>query len=162
MKEKIRDYLFDDDESRNDVIRGFNIYLSNEENYNKLKSIIKSISFKFVNGDIFKDNIKGKYDNILLSNLCGTTNLYNFKNLIKKLDKNNLNVNGRMLIGYLWAIKYGEDEYKKNWKDIYKMPITRDKLKNYITEHHEIIGARDILWERDNKEDLVLIYIKKK
>lgn len=161
-KEDIRNHLFDDDECRNDVIRAFNIYLSNEENYNKLKSIIKNITFKYINGDIFKDNIKGKYDNILLSNLCGVTNLYNFKNLVKKLDRNNLNINGSILIGYLWAIKYDETKYNKEWKDIYKMPITREKLKKYITEYHEITGSRDILWERDNKEDLVLIYRKKR
>ena len=28
------------------------------------------------------------------------------------------------------------------------MPITREKLKKYITEYHEITGCRDILWER--------------
>lgn len=158
----IRENLFDDDEIRNDVIRGFNIYLKNEENYNKLKSIIKNITFKYINGNIFKDNITKKYDNVILSNLCSTTNINEFKDLVEKIVKNNLNINGSMLMGYLWQINYDEIDYKDDWKDIYKMPITREVLKDYITEYHDISGSRDILWEEDSKEDLVLIYRKKK
>ena len=45
----------------------FNTYLKDEESYNKLKSIIKKITFKYINGDIFNDDIQGKFDNIFLS-----------------------------------------------------------------------------------------------
>ena len=38
--DEIRSSLFNDDEVRNKVIKGFNIYLRDEESYNKLKSII--------------------------------------------------------------------------------------------------------------------------
>ena len=157
----IIDYLFDDDEHRPDVIKGFNIYLSTEENYNYLKSILKKISFKFVCGDIFKDNIDGKFDNMILSNLCTTTNIEELKKLLEKLDKNNLNDNGSILFAYLWGIDFMSNEYKDDWHDIYKMPITRQKLKKYITETHKIKSGRDILWDINENGDLILVYRKK-
>ena len=158
---RIRDYLFDDDESREKVIKGFNLYLRNEDSYNKLKNNISEICFKYINGDIFKDDISGKYDNIFLSNLCTTTSVEKLKELVKKLDDNNLNINGSILLGYLWDINFNDKEYIEEWLPIYKLPITKEKLKKYITEHHNITGARDILWKEDKKNDLVLIYRKR-
>lgn len=157
----IRNRLFDDDEDRFKVICGFNNYLRDEESYNKLKSIIKKIYFQYVNGDILKDNIDGKFDNIFLSNLCTVVEIDRIKALLEKLDSNNLKDNGSMLIGYLWNACFDSSTYKDNWKDIYKMPIAREKLGRFITEHHGIINYRDILWEEEEKKDLVLIYRKK-
>lgn len=157
----IRDYLFDDDECRNPVIKKFNIYLENEELYNKLKSIINEISFKYICGNIFKDDIPCKYDNIILSNLCTTTSLKNLKKLLTKLDLNNLNEDGSILFGYLWDIEYFRDDYSSLWKEVYRMPITKEILGDYITEHHQIKGARDFLFNKNEKSDLVLIYRKK-
>lgn len=155
------DYLFDDDEDRNRVIRGFNIYLKDEESYNKLKNKLKSISFKFINGDIFKDNINGLYDNIFLSNLCTWYSINELKELIEKMDKNNLNINGSMLICYLYYTNFYNNEYNQNYHKIYDMKHTREYLKKYITEHHQIKDGRSKLWEEEKKEDCVLIYRKK-
>lgn len=159
--DKIRSNLFDDDEDRNQVIKGFNNYLRDEESYNKLKSIICKITFKYINGNIFEDNISGKFDNIFLSNLCTITSLKELKGLLEKLDKNNLNNNGSILLGYLWDASFNNDTIKDDWKEIYKMPIVREYLKEYITEAHGVKNYRDILWEEDRKSDLVLIYRKK-
>ena len=41
------------------------------------------------------------------------------------------------------------------------MPIAKDKLKEFISEAHDIIGSRDILWEENKKRDLVMVYRKK-
>ena len=41
------------------------------------------------------------------------------------------------------------------------MPIVKEYLKEYITEVHNISGPRNILWEDNKKDDLVLIYRKK-
>jgi len=160
-KNKIRERLFDDDEDRTLVIKGFNSYLKDEESYNKLKSFIKKITFKYVNGNIFEDNIYDKFDNIFLSNLCTVTGLKELKNLLEKLDKDNLNNGGSILLGYLWDISFNSETVNKDWKDIYKMPIARKYLKEYITEAHGVISDRDILWEEEKKRDLVLIYRKK-
>lgn len=160
--DKIRDRLFDDDEDRNNVIKGFNKYLKDEESYNKLKSIIRKISFKYICGNIFEDNINGKFDNVFLSNLCSITSLEKLKNLLEKIDKNNLSSEGSILLGYLWDTSFYSENYKDNWEDIYKMPIVREYLKEYITEVYDVPGSRDILWGEDTKRDLVLIYRKNK
>lgn len=158
---KIRGYLFYDDEARIKIITGINNYLKNEESYNKLKVALWEISLKYINGDIFNSSIEGKYDNIFLSNICTTTYLERMKKLLRKLDKHNLNDNGSVLVGYLWNTSFDEDSYDFDFKEVYKMPITRQVLKKYITESHSITGVRDILWEKDEKQDLVLIYRKK-
>ena len=142
----IRDRLFDDDEDRNIVIKGLNKYLKDEESYNELKSIIKKISFKYIHGNIFEDSIQGKFDNVFLSNLCTTTSLENLKKLLKKIDKNNLNSGGSILLGYLWDTSFHDENYKEDWKDIYKIPIVKEILKEYITETHDIRGPINILW----------------
>lgn len=159
---EIRDRLFDDDEDRNIVIKGFNNYLQDEESYNRLKLIIRKICFKYIHGNIFEDDIDGKFDNIFLSNLCSVTSLERLKYLLEKLDKNNLNNGGSVLLGYLWDANFDSEKYKDDWKDIYKIPIVREYLKEYITEVYDIPGSRDILWKEDEKCDLVLVYRKNK
>ena len=158
--DKIRDRLFDDDEDRNKVIKGFNNYLKDEESYNKLKSIIAKIGFNYINANIFEDNINGSFDNIFLSNLCTIISLEKLKSLLEKLDKNNLNIGGSILLGYLWDTSFNDNTFKDEWIDIYKMPLSKEYLKDYITETHNVISSRDILWEEDKKRDLVLIYRK--
>lgn len=157
---KIRDYLFDDDECRIPVIKNFNAYLQTEESYNKLKSVIKKIGFKYINGDIFKDDIPRQFDNIFLSNLCTITSLENLKKLLQKLDSNNMTENGSILLGYLWGADFSSTEYFESWKEIYKLPLTKEILKDFITEHHAVNDARDFLWRENQKSDLVLIYRK--
>lgn len=158
---KIRERMFDDDEDRNVVIKGMNKYLKDEESYNKLQTIIRKISFRYINGNIFEEDVNGKFDNIFLSNLCTVANLEQLKSLLQKLDRNNLNSGGSIQLGYLWNASFDSEEYKADWKEIYKMPIAKDYLKDFITEAHQIPGPRDILWDDPTKKDLVLIYRKK-
>ena len=81
--------------------------------------------------------------------------------MLKKLDKNNLSSDGSILVGYLWDTSFDNENYKEDWKDIYKVPIVKEYLKQYITELYSISGSRNILWEDDKKSDLVLVYRKK-
>ena len=159
--ELIRRRLFDDDEDRCLVIKGFNSYLNDEDSYNKLRDIIKKIYFNYVEGDIFKDKIDGRFDNIFLSNLSGLVKLDEFKVLLERIDRDNLNNNGSVLFGYLWETDFNSDSFKDDWREIYKLPILKDKLSGFISEHHGVNGYRDILWEEDNERDLVLIYRKR-
>ena len=158
---KIRERMFDDDEDRNVVIKGMNKYLKDEESYNKLQAIIRKISFRYINGNIFEEDVNGKFDNIFLSNLCTIANLEQLKSLLQKLDRNNLNSGGSIQLGYLWNASFDSEVYKDDWKEIYKMPIAKEYLKGFITEAHQIPGPRDILWDDPTKKDLVLIYRKK-
>ena len=159
--DRIRECLFDDDESRNEVIKNYNAYLKNDDSYNKLKAVINEINFNYINGDIFQDNISGNFDNIFLSNLCTITSLEKLKELLQRLDLNNMKENGSMLLGYLWDTNFDSNDFSDNWKDIYKLPITKEVLKEFITEHYSINGAKDFLWNQKKKSDLVLIYRKR-
>jgi len=159
-KEFIREYLFDDDVSNSKIIRSYNEYLKDEESYNKLKKVIKDISFKYIHGNLFIDKIDGKYDNIILSNLCTVSTLDSLVALVNKLDKNNLSENGSMLIAYLWQTNFNSDYYAKEWKEIYKMPVVKEKLKEFITEHHQFEGYSERMYGGCD-DDLALIYRKK-
>ena len=86
---KIRERMFDDDEDRNVVIKGMNKYLKDEESYNKLQAIIRKISFRYINGDLFEDEVDGKFDNNLKSysaKFRGSKNqrIINVKSSLKK------------------------------------------------------------------------------
>ena len=63
-----------------------------------------------------------------------------------KIDENNLNDNGSMMLGYLWDINFDETTYRDDWKDIYKMPIVKEKLGKYLSESYQVLDAKDILW----------------
>ena len=156
----ISNFLMNDDLCIDKVIKETNNYLKNEESFNKLKKILNNISFKFINKDIFTYQSSNKYDNIFLSNLCTTVNLYEYRDLLIKLKNNNLNINGAMLILYLWNINYNSNEINFEWKQVYNMPGTRFLLKDFITEYYNITGIDDITYNKDSNSDLVMIYKK--
>ncbi len=160
-KGAIISHLINDDSSESQVIMNINNYLKSEDNYNKLKKTLKNICFKFVNADIFTYQSNIKYDNIFLSNLCTVVNLYEYRDLLIKLRDNNLNINGSMLILYLWNIDYNSNEINFEWKQAYNMPGTKFLLKKFITEYYNITGIDDIKYNKDSKSDLVMIYKKK-
>lgn len=157
---EIRSSLFNDDEVRNKVIKGFNIYLKDEESYNKLKAIIRGISFKYIEGDIYKEKLSRKYDNIFLSNISNAAKFPKYKALLERITSCNLTSNGCAQIAYLWDIDYDETYYEEDWFDIYKLPIVKEQIGHLITETKDILSARDILWHENQKRDLILIHRK--
>lgn len=157
----IRAYLFDDEEDRSKIIKSVNVYLKDEESYNKMQSVIRNISFNYMNGDIFKDNIPGQFDNIVLSNLCTITSLNNFKKLLQRMDSNNISANGSIMFGYLWDSDFNSTIYYNDWKEIYKLPLAKELLKEFVTEHYQINGPRDYLCDENEQRDLILIYRKR-
>ena len=159
---EIKDNLSAAEEDRPKIITSYNTYLKDEQTYNALKNKLKGIYFNFINTNIHDANIDRKFDNIFLSNLCTYCELDKLKELIDKLAANNLNESGKILFAYLYNIKFDEKYYEKDWKTIYKMPIMKEVLKDYIHEYHEIKGDYGIMWDHpEEKEDLVLIYKKK-
>ena len=105
--------------------------------------------------------IEGNYDNIFLSNLCTYIGLDKLKELVINLDKNNLNQDGSILLAYLWNIDFYETIYGSNWIEAYKMPIFREKFKEYITEYHQVRSVYNYMHKSSYGEDLVMIYRKK-
>lgn len=157
---EIRDSLFNDDELRNKVIKGFNVYLRDEESYNKLKEIIRGISFKYIHGDIYKDEIPGTYDNIFLSNISNAAKFTDYKAMVERVTQANLTSSGSAQIAYLWDIYFDETYYEKDWFEIYKIPIVKEEMGHLITETQDVLSARDILWQEKRKRDLILIHRK--
>ena len=64
------------------------------------------------------------------------------------------------MFGYLWNIDFNSTSMNKDWKEIYKIPLVKEYLKEFISEYHDIKCARDFIWELDDKSDLCLIYRK--
>ncbi len=153
-------YIFKDEEFRAKVIKGYSLYLNSEEDFYKAKKAIKSITFNYVHGDLFKDKVEGQFDNIWLSNLCTYHNMYEMYSLIEKLA-HNLNVDGRMLFAYLYEIDPTFDD-EENDNLMYRLDIAKKYLGDYLSEMHQIQTAREIFWkDKRDKEDLILVYHKK-
>ena len=157
---KVRKKLFSNDEDRVSVVKGMNTYLKDENNFNNTKLKIKNINPKFIKGDIFKIKFEKTYDNIWLSNIGNYYSLEEIKNLIEKLD-NNLNINGKMLICYLYQTKR-DTKYIEDWDPIYNLDETFKVLGNYITSFESFVGVRGLIFQEERMKDSSLIYQKRK
>lgn len=158
--ELIKKYLILDDGDDSSLTCKINNYLNDEKSYHLLKKYLKDICFNFINQDIFNFNSSLKFDNIFLSNICTTVGILKLKSLLLNLRDNNLNNKGSMLMAYLWNINYDSQEEGFDWKEIYRMPATRVFLKELISEHYNICGISDILFNTGRTSDLVLIHRK--
>lgn len=159
----IKQYLLNCDESRNKVICEYNLYIRNRNTYYKIRDLLKkelyNFNLNFINQDIFKFDSNNKYDNIFLSNLSTYYGIDKLKLLLDKLN-DNLNINGKILISYLWNINFEYGFYKDDWNEMYKFPILKEKLKEYITEHYAIKDDISIIHGGNKKRDLILVYKK--
>ena len=128
----VRTTLFENDEERLSVIKGMNLYLKNEESFNKSKITLKNINPKFIKEDIFKARLERNYDNIFLSNLGTYYSAESLKSLIDKLSLN-LNDNGKMLVCYLYKTT-NDTKYNDEWSSIYDLDKTAYSLyvQNYM------------------------------
>ena len=158
--ETIRRKLFSHDEYRLNILKKINLYLKDEETYNKTKKeILKSLP-TFIIGDIKRINLTKNYDNIWLSNIGKYLKLEEFKPLIDKMYKH-LNPDGKLLICYLYEI-YINTKYQENWEEIYNLDKVFKTFQNYNIEAINITGIRDILFERNNSNDMILLCKKLK
>lgn len=160
VPEDIRCILFNMDEERIRVLKEINFYLKDRATYDKVKYKIRDINPNFICEDIFKVEINDKFDNIWLSNIGAYNSVEDIKKLVEKLS-NNLNINGKMLIAYLYdTIK--NSSFNENWATIYNLDKTNEILKDYISDFITFPGVKGILHENDNIKDSVLIYKKTK
>ncbi len=158
----VRDKLFNDSGYHRKTIRSFDIYLRNEDAYNKTRDTIKDVNITYINSDLLTSKVDLKYDIINLSSLCTKTTIYKLSSLIKKLDNNNLTNDGTIVLGYLWNNNMYTEEYPNVWQKIYDNPWNYKFISKYISEVLEVSSYRDILWEDNKREDRVLIYHKNK
>ena len=156
----VRKKLFESDEERFSVVKGLNSYLKDEDSFNETKTKIKNINPKFIKGDIFKTKLEKSYDNIFLSNIGTYYSLEDNKKLIDKLD-NNLNINGKMLMCYLYRTTK-DTKYKEEWAPIYNLDKLYEIMGDYITYFESFQGTQGLRFEDENMKDSVLIYQKRK
>ena len=135
-----------------------NSYLSNEENYNKLRNNLSSTNITYKNLDAIKipEKYSDNYDLILLSNIPKYLGKYfwsydknNFIEYINNL-KNMLTDDGILFFNYI-------HDYSSN-------NITRKALFNYLNSNeHNLINKEIIKVDSDNKniKDGVIILRKK-
>ena len=157
----IRNSLFNDNDYHIKAMRNFNIYLRNDQTYNKTRKMMEKISFNYQDKSILEENITEKFDVINLSSLCVNISLDKLIHLISRLDKNNLSDNGMIILGYLWDNDMYTEDYPNVWKKIYQDPNSNKFLNKYLTDILYINGYRDFLWEENTKDDKVLIYNKR-
>ena len=155
----VRRKLFSNDEDRVSVVKGINPYLKNKNNFNETKIRIKNINPKFIKGDIFKIKLEKTYDNIFLSNIGTYYSLEDNKLLVDKLV-NNLNINGKMLMCYLYKTKR-DTEYRDEWDPIYNLDKTFEVLGDYITYFESFIGTQGLKFEDENIKDSIIVYQKR-
>ena len=156
----VRDNYFIDSDYHNKAIKNFNIYLRNDNTFNKLKDMVNGISIDFINQSIIDASLNKEYDTILLSSLCTEMTLFKFINLIKKLDAN-VKSDGIIVLGYLWNKNIYTKDYANVWKNIYNDPKSNKYLSKYISTIYEVSGYINYLWENNQRDDKVLVYQKK-
>ncbi|MBQ9072426.1 MAG: DUF3419 family protein [Bacilli bacterium] len=156
----IRKNLFEHDEERLSVVKEMNLYLKDEDMFNKSKIKIKNINPKFIIGNIFTAKLERKYDNIFLSNLGTYCSVETLKVLIDKLSLN-LNEDGKMLMCYLYRTTMNT-KYRDEWDPIYDLDKTFEVLGDYITSFESFQGVQGLKFEDENMKDSVMIYQKKR
>lgn len=155
----IRNNLFSQDEDRTNVIIGCNPYLQSEILYESLRNKLKNIIPTFLNDDLFKIDLKSKYDNIWLSNIGTYLSRDNIKLMTEKMSQL-LNLEGNLLISYLYNTTI-DTKYKEGWSIIYDLK----KIFNYLSEYNPFLisfmGVDGIKFQDDNIKDSVLVYHKR-
>ncbi len=147
-----------------------NLYLYNENNYLKLKHILKKIDItKFYNIDIFSNFIKDKktYDFIYLSNIIDYLPIIDKKEYYKKLKiiietiASHLNEDGLIGLNYLFTYL---DDYWENTNNYVKIEAKkRHQLKKKKIPHYELLSFNSGLIYKSHKEedkDALVLYRK--
>lgn len=156
----IRKNLFNMDEDNVFTLRNTNAYLNNKFTFNEIKDKIRDVNPKFIYGDIAKVEINDTFDNIWFSNIGTYLHTLDLKSLVEKYD-NNLNLDGKMLICYLYETVRNIG-YFKDWATIYNLDKTYEVLGDYISDFVSFIGVKGILHDDTSIKDSILVYKKVK
>lgn len=155
---KIRINLFEQDEYRTCTIIDCNKYLQSEEQYKLLRNKVKKCRPEFITADICDIELKRKYDNIWLSNICQyIPKEEKICSLFEKTSKA-LTPNGKLLFSYLYST-VRDTKYQENWGIIYNL----DKIYELLSEIslESFIGIDGLRFKNNTSKDSVIIYQKK-
>ena len=132
--------LFESDEERWQYLKNYNLYL-NPAYYEELKKKISQTDIKFITTDIYNTNLSRNYDNIWLSNIARyEEDLASFKTRVVDVLNTHLNLNGRMLIAYLFNTT-PTSKYYPNLAQLYDLSKTLEIFKEYHPEYINFLGV---------------------
>ena len=151
----IRKHLFNRDELSSKTLINTNRYLMNDENYNKLRRLIRDSRVSFINQDIFKYRSSATYDNINLSNLATCYGFDDFMGLFETLS-GNLADDGSMLVSYLYDTDYDDNSNKK----IYDKNVIKEFPQG--TRLIDIPGVNGYSVNDSRSKDSIIVYKKVK
>ena len=155
----IRNNLFSSDEDRTSVILGSNMYLQSADLYENARDKVKDVNPTFINGDLFKIDLKNKYDNIWLSNI-GTYLSRHFVKIMTDKMSQLLQIDGRLLISYLYKTTI-DTKYEEGWNLIYDLEKTFAILSQYDPTLISFIGVEGLKFDKPDVKDSVLVYRKR-
>ena len=154
----IRTNIFMLDEYQNNVLNSCNLYLQNENNYNKVKRLLRNIKPNFINEDLFKADIKKSFDNIWFSNIGTYLQIKEIRKLLYKYSFL-LNLDGKILISYLYNTSENIN-YKSEFMNIYDLEKTFRLLSKYNPKLITFEGIEGIKMKKQIN-DSILVYEKK-
>lgn len=156
----IRKKLFSTDEYVDRALVQMNNYLLDDDSYQALGRKLENANIDFIQGDIFKDEILGTYDNIFLSNLATYYKLKQINELfLKMLD--HLNEEGRMLLAYLYEFDLYHDDYMDGEVEIYNLAKVFQTFPKDIV-FDSFIGVRGLTLKTNRIKDSIITYKKVK
>ena len=165
----IKKCLFSSEEERFcPIIQKMNLYLNNDNAYNKTKKLLKTLDIDFIEGDIFQYDNWRNYDNINLSNIGQYANnqkeLLKYNDLVKNLS-DHLNISGTMLVMYFFGTtknNLSPLQVPNFIAPIYNLPVTTKLFKKYNIKFYKFPGVKELAMGDKNSPDYAMIYRKKK
>ena len=109
--------------------------------------MIKKVNPEFINDDILTVKFNRRFDVIWLSNIANYLNEDEIKDMVNRMY-NRLNINGQMLISYLYKTKK-DTKYQKIWPIIYNLENTKKLLYEFDIEQIMFQSTKGIIF--DNK-----------
>ena len=159
----IRRRLFQHDEDTLKILKNTNLYISNEEWFNRTKKYITKIKTKFIISDIKDIELNNYFDNIWLSNIGKYISLEELKYTVHKMYSF-LNENGRMLICYLYETNI-DTKYKDEWEEIYDLNKVFKTFEEYNLNLINFNGIKNFMFNSVNshtQNDAILLCKKKR
>lgn len=141
---EIRINLFQSDEPRTDELEYYNLYLSNDENYMRVRRILENNIPTFINDNVLSPHTTKTFDNIWLSNITSWLNSYEDIKLSIKNMYNLLNDNGLLQGAYLYRFNLNQG-YHSDWQLVYNTKKILEELKEYNPEIKYFLGERGIV-----------------
>lgn len=158
---EIRTGLFTKDEDSLSTITRIDPFLANDYNYYQTRRSISSLNIRFIEDDLGAVRINEEYDNIFLSNVYKYLQNKKFYHIVPQIINNNLAINGRILIGYIYNTRKNNNKLKlKKANDIIK---NLQKKNNYNRDDFFVESFPGVHSYNKNapSEDSIVVYQKK-